>query len=132
VRKIFRFRFRKNMSSLNPSRLIDRGVRVVTDVGRAAMDVRAAADGRRRHGREVVWSWPPGAEVKLGCFDEHASDGGKTAGPRGERDISVKTVAQGRPVFGQTCGSCPVLFARTGAMGAASFRSSLRPPSPRA
>ena len=42
-------------------------------------DERADADG------EIVWSWPPGAEAKFAVFvDEHASDGGKRAGPRGD------------------------------------------------
>jgi hypothetical protein len=39
----------------------------------------ADADG------EIVWSWRPGADAKFAMFvDEHASDGGKTADPRGE------------------------------------------------
>jgi hypothetical protein len=29
------------------------------------MDVTTAADDRRRHEREVVWSWHPGADAKL-------------------------------------------------------------------
>jgi hypothetical protein len=40
-------------------------------------------------------------------------------GSRGERAISVKTIAQGRPdVSAYTCGSFPVHFLRTGAAGA--------------
>src|SRR5690349_20850089 len=37
--------------------------------------------------------------------------GARKPGSQGERAISVKTVAQGRPdVSAYTCGSCPVLF----------------------
>jgi len=43
--------------------------------------------------------------------------------------MSVKTAARGRPgCLGRTCGSFPVHSLRTGAMGAASSRPSLRPP----
>jgi hypothetical protein len=42
----------------------------------------ADADG------EVVWSWRPDAGVKL--VERSASDGGKTAGHRGEREVSRK------------------------------------------
>src|SRR5213595_822776 len=59
-----------------------------------------------------------------------AGDGGKRAVHRGERAISRKAIAQGRP----ECSSCPVcscavLFAQIarGTAGAASTRSSLRP-----
>jgi hypothetical protein len=34
---------------------------------------------------EIVWSWPPGAEVKPADSDELAGDRGKNAGPWGER-----------------------------------------------
>ena len=44
---------------------------------------------------EVVWSWRPDAGVKL--VERSASDGGKQAGHRGEREVSRKTIAQGRP-----------------------------------
>src|SRR5581483_6859366 len=78
------------------------------------------ADEQHRCGREVVWSWPPDAEVKPGC-DARApgvGDGGNKAGPQGEHETSVKTIAQGRlGSSGCTCGSCPVLLVRTGAMG---------------
>jgi len=48
---------------------------------------------------------------------------------RGERGVSRKTIAQGRPdCLGRTCGHHPcALFLAQGAMGAASARSSLRP-----
>jgi hypothetical protein len=35
---------------------------------------------------EIVWSWHPGADAKFAMFmTSIAGDGGKTAGPRGER-----------------------------------------------
>jgi hypothetical protein len=63
------------------SRLGKRGVRVVTNVGRdavdAAMSIKTsdmAADG------EVVWSWRPDAGAKLAMMRKHhAGDGGKKA-----------------------------------------------------
>ena len=40
----------------------------------------AFADG------EIAWSWPPGAEAKsVVTLMRRAGDGGKNAGPRGER-----------------------------------------------
>jgi hypothetical protein len=43
------------------------------------------ADERRGADGEIVWSWPPGAEVKSAMFmTSVAGDGGKTAGPRGD------------------------------------------------
>ncbi len=32
------------------------------------MDVRAAPDERSRTDGEIVWSWPPGAEVKFAAL----------------------------------------------------------------
>ena len=46
---------------------------------------------------EVVWSWRPDAGVKFLRRKLFRGDGGKQAGHRGERDISRKTIAQGRP-----------------------------------
>ena len=43
-----------------------------------------APDERHCCGREIVWSWSPGAETKLADSDELAGDGGKRAGPRGD------------------------------------------------
>jgi hypothetical protein len=43
------------------------------------------ADERRFADGEIVWSWPPGAEVKPAMvMTSIADDGGKNAGPRGE------------------------------------------------
>jgi hypothetical protein len=43
------------------------------------------ADERHGANGEIVWSWPPGAEVKLAMvMTSIADDGGKTAGPRGD------------------------------------------------
>jgi hypothetical protein len=51
------------------------------------------------HG-QVVWFWHPGADAKFAALDGRVDDGGKKAGPRGEREAAVKTIAQGRPVLG--------------------------------
>jgi len=81
---------------------------------------------------EVVWSWPPDAEVKL-RGDVPRDDGGKKARSPGRARISRKATAQGRPDDSAfTCGSFPVLFHCTGAAGAAGTRPSLRPPIARA
>src|SRR5205809_6820221 len=64
-----------------------------------------------------------------------AGDGGKRAVHRGERAISRKAIAQGRPECSRcpVC-SCAVLFAQIAreTAGAASTRSSLRPLTKRA
>ena len=59
--------------------LLARGVRVVTDVERGMRWTRACLKtiGARTDG-EVVWSWPPDAEVKL-RGDVPRDDGGKKA-----------------------------------------------------
>jgi hypothetical protein len=69
--------------------------------GRGAMaaDVPQRSLLRRRTvlcGREGVWSWRPDAGAKS-AGDDPADDGGYQAGHRGERAISVKTVARGMP-----------------------------------
>jgi hypothetical protein len=64
---------------------------IVTNVGRGmrwtywvAARIRERTNNPDTYG-EVVWSWRPGADAKFALFvDEHASDGGKQAGPRGE------------------------------------------------
>jgi hypothetical protein len=41
------------------------------------MDVKTTADDRRRHGREIVWSWHLGADAKLAL-----STGARATGAR--------------------------------------------------
>jgi hypothetical protein len=61
------------------SRLDKRGVRVVTNVERDAMDAAVSLDERRPFADgEVVWSWRPDAGVKFSRIFR-ASDGGKRA-----------------------------------------------------
>ena len=61
-----------------------RGVRVVTNVERNAVDVLALTDERRNADGEVVWSWRAHAGVKLATVLIHrAGDGGKQAGSPG-------------------------------------------------
>jgi hypothetical protein len=70
-----------------------------------------------RRWRQVVWSDPRG-------------DGGNKAGHRGERAISRKTIAQGRPdASAEPVCSCAHLFVQLAheTAGAACTRSSLRP-----
>ena len=121
------FVFTEFVSLLAPSRLNERGVRAVVtrrEAGRRWTCRVAAwlcrADEQSRCGREVVWSWPPDAEAKLAvaCESTGAGDVGKTAGPQGEHEASVKTIAQGRlGSSGCTCGSCPVHFCSHGGHG---------------
>jgi hypothetical protein len=68
---------------------------VVTNVGPGCGGRGSVRDERAGAYGEIVWSWRPDAGVKFA--DLFASDGGKKAGHRGERDISRKTIAQGRP-----------------------------------
>jgi hypothetical protein len=58
----------------------------------ATQDERAKADG------EVVWSWRPdaGAKFSQGAIPAEVT-GAKEPGPRGEHDISRKTIARGMP-----------------------------------
>jgi len=123
------FRFRKIVSSFDSSRLMQRGVRVVT-IRRGGLRwtcERRQTTGARADG-EIVWSWPPGAETKSAMRRARGRWGQESRSPRRSR-ISRKPLAQGRPgCLGRTCGSYPVHFIRTGAMGAASSRPSLRPP----
>jgi hypothetical protein len=85
------------------------------------------ADGQRDTHGEIVWSWPPGAEVKSAPRRARGRRGQESRSP-GRSRISRNAIAQGGPgCLGRTCGSCPVHFFRTGAMGAASSRPSLRP-----
>jgi hypothetical protein len=76
----------------------------------------------------TVKSCGPGLPVLRPCSDARAScRGQESRSPRRAR-ISRNPFAQGGPgCLGRTCGSYPVHFVRTGAMGAASSRPSLRP-----
>jgi hypothetical protein len=59
----------------------------------------ANADG------EVVWSWRPDAGAKFSREAIPAKvTGAKEPDPRGERDISRKTIAQGMRLMRRTCG----------------------------
>src|SRR5437762_8338086 len=97
------------------------------------MDARAATDvcGLSVRQSRVVLTPRCWCQVGGKC---PADDGGKRAVHRGERAISRKAIAQGRP----ECSRCPVcscafLFAQIAleTAGAASTRSSLRPLLPR-
>ena len=110
-------------------RLGKRGVRVVTNARRDAMDAggvaRRAASSRTAKSCVVLaprrWSQVGGSNS--------AGDGGKRARSPGSTFIGVKTIARGMPGDpGVTVvtNSCAFYFARE-AMGAASARPSLRP-----
>ena len=115
---------------VRPFRADTRGVRVVTNVGRDAMDARwcrktsgASADG------EVVWSWRPDAGVKFRKDDSCEATVAKEPGHRGEHEAAVKTIARGMPgVSGVTVvtNAC-AFYTPHAAAGASSARHSLRP-----
>ena len=68
----------------------ERGVRDAVDaMHRKTTD--GVADG------EIVWSWPPDAEVKRAGVTNAARDGGKKARSPGRSRISRNTIAQGMP-----------------------------------
>ncbi len=83
-------------------------------------DERAVADG------EIVWSWPPGAEVKSAMRRARGRRGQECRSP-GRSRISVKTIARGRPVIGCTCGSAACFFVARGPWVSVDTRPSLRP-----
>jgi hypothetical protein len=94
------------------------------------MDARCVADeSAYLADGKIVWSWRPDAGVKSAEATSQAT-GARKPGPRGERDISRKTIAQGMPgVSGEpvvTTLVCFIYFAREAA-GAAGTRLSLRP-----
>jgi hypothetical protein len=61
--------------------------------------------------RRTVKSYGPGIPVLMPIRRRCADDGGKNAGPQGEYEAAVKTIAQGRPGdFGCTCGSAACFF----------------------
>jgi hypothetical protein len=88
-----------------------------------SLDERTGADG------EVVWSWRPDAGAKFSREAIPAKvTGAKEPGPRGERDISRKTIAQGMPVDAAYLWLLTrVLFFAHAAAGALRTRHSLRP-----
>src|SRR5215216_6005131 len=93
-----------------------------------ALDVRAGCVRRSRVVRAPrCWRYVGGKRP--------ADNGGKRAVLREEHEVSRKAIAQGRPECSRcpVC-SCAVLFAQIarGTAGAASTRSSLRPPTKRA
>jgi hypothetical protein len=98
--------------------------------------VEAGCDGResgagRAQLLRTAKSCGPGLPVlrpSHDAFDEHHARRGQESRSPGRSRISRNAIAQGGPgCLGRTCGSCPVHFVRTGAMGAASSRPSLRP-----
>jgi hypothetical protein len=88
-------------------------------VGSSCADERSGAHG------QAVWSWHPGADAKFATT--FAGDGGKNAGPRGERGVSRKAIAQGRPVVRLVPVVLPRAFCCTRTMGAACTRPSPAP-----
>ena len=64
--------------------------------GRFCFRRASADDGTKAYG-EVVWSWRRDAGVKFLRSTLLRDDGGKKPAHRGERDISRKTIARGRP-----------------------------------
>jgi hypothetical protein len=78
---------------------------------------------------EGVWSWRPDAGAKFSREAIPAKvTGAKEPGPRGEREISRKTIAQGRPDDLATPVVLPrATFYARGPRVRAGTRSSLRP-----
>jgi len=74
------------------------------------MDARAAQTSAADADGEVVWSWHPDAGVKLAEGIPQATVA-KEPGRRGEHEVTVKTIAQGRPdVFGEPVVTTLVCF----------------------
>jgi len=77
-----------------------------------AKTTRDATDG------QAVWSWHPGADAKSAMMLSHrAGDGGKKAGPRGERGVSRKPLRREGRLPGAYLWSCPVHFYSHGGHG---------------
>ncbi len=96
---------------------------IVTNVGSEMRWARRSAAWFRPGGRtercdgEIVWSWPPGAEVKWTGMMTRSRWGQSSRSPRRAR-ISRSTIAQGRPGCpSRTCGSYPVHFSLHGGHG---------------
>jgi hypothetical protein len=121
--------FFKIMIIVMPSRPGKRGERVVTNVGRDAMDAGCVA--RRAARTRTAKSCGPGAPgLALSLAGDLRGDGDYEVTDTGESTkISVNTIAQGRPdvsvepVVNNSCAS----YTAHEAAGAASARSSLRP-----
>ena len=86
------------ITDLNPRVSPDeRGVAHVTNARWDAVDAALAQDVRKAVADgEVVWSWRPDAGVKL-CGSIRTATVARKPVHRGERAISRKTIAQGRP-----------------------------------
>jgi hypothetical protein len=127
--KIFRFIRSYNCAYIAPSRARQRGVRVVTNVGREMrwtvqlqQTSVVAADG------EVAWSWRPDAGVKPSWSKLHKVTVAKEPGHRGEREVSRKpSRGESRSCSGSPVVLPPCFFCCTGPMGAIGTRLSLRP-----
>ena len=93
------FLFFRNHVNESPVLSRSRGVRVVTDVGRDAMDANALA-GRaaRLADGEVVWSWRPLAGAKS-VDDDRLMTVTMMSRTPGRARSSVNTIAQGMPVI---------------------------------
>jgi hypothetical protein len=130
--QIFCFRFSRKRASCLPSRLNERGVaRDRHDTrGGEAVDVlvRSASDARTNDADADVKSCGPGIPVLMPCAtrfarcrrrddaSHHAGRGQSSRSP-GRARIIVKTIAQGMPDVGCTCGDCRLLFFCRRAMG---------------
>jgi hypothetical protein len=119
----------KSVVCLRASHPTRGALRNVTNVRWDAVDAKAATDERGFGGRRsrVVLAPRCWRQVARKCPRD---DGGKTAGHRGEREVSRKTIAQGRPDASAepvcSCACSCAHFAHETA-GAARTRSSLRP-----
>ena len=60
------------------------------------MDAEASKTNEAKADGEVVWSWRPDAGVKFRGTIREATVA-KEPGHRGEHEVTVKTIAQGRP-----------------------------------
>ena len=95
----FWFHFFRNRDCLSPSRLVARGVRVVTDVRGDAMAATGCA--RRAHvGTDMKWQRPDTPMLVLRSRRRRCAARimvARKPGAPGRLPISVKTIAQGRP-----------------------------------
>jgi hypothetical protein len=95
---------------LSSSRFDRRGVRVVTDVGRDAMDALVSLDERRSR-RTAKACGPDLPTLRSSSVERSQSDGGYQAGRRGERAISRNPLRrEGRTVSAYLYCSCAFAF----------------------